>query len=469
MTSLINFSGIASGIDSSALIKAILDQEKSVRITPLQTKVQSFTDTNSAFSKLKELLNKLNTSAQKFRAVNGSVLAKSGTSSDETILTASANGSATNGTYSINVTQLAKNATFSFNDRFSASDAVINSSINNGASAASRTVSVQVGTGSNQETVNLELTSSSTLTDFVNQFNASSTKATASVVNVGTSGSPSYAISIIGNEQGIDNGQIAVSVGSEIQTAGSGAFTGSTVSQATNATFTISGVSGTITKSSNAISDVIPGLTLNFQSTGTATVSVADNVSGTSNAIQDFVSAYNEVIKFVKEQDLVERQEDGKKVTNIFGPLAGTSLDENVVSSLRQALVGASTSGQTVNTLADLGITTERDGTLKFDSSVLQDAISDDPEALRTITQNLGESLGAVDGTIAQYTRFNGLIDVASKSNSDAITDLNDRIATVQDSLNKREQSLVSQFARLESLIGQLNSQQNSLSQVLPR
>lgn len=469
MTSLINFSGIASGIDSSALIKAILDQEKSVRISPLQTKVQSYTDTNSAFSKLKELLNKLNTAAQKFRAVNGSVLAKSASSSDETIATATANGSASNGSYSINVSQLAKNATFSFNDRYGASDAIINSSINNGASAASRTVSVQVGTGSNQETVNLELTNSTTLNDFVTQFNAASTKATASVVNVGTSGSPSYAISIISNNQGTDNGSIAVSVGSEVQSAGSGAFVSSTVSQATNATFTITGVSGTISKSSNSVADVIPGVTLNFQATGTATIGISDNVSGTSSAIQDFVSAYNEVINFAKEQDLVERQEEGSKVTNIFGPLAGTSLDENVISSLRQALTSAGISGQSVNTLADLGITTERDGTLKFDSSVLQDAISNDPEALREITQNLGETLGAVDGTLAQYTRFNGLIDVASKANSDSITTLNDKIATVQESLAKREQTLVAQFARLESLIGQLNSQQNSLSQVLPR
>jgi flagellar hook-associated protein 2 len=120
-----------------------------------------------------------------------------------------------------------------------------------------------------------------------------------------------------------------------------------------------------------------------------------------------------------------------------------------------------------VSILADLGVTTERDGTLKFDSSVLATAIANDPEAVRQISANLGESLGSVDGTLAQFTRFNGLIDVASNANTEQITRLNDQIGRIEDSLSAKEQSLLNQFARLESLIGQLNSQQNSLGALL--
>jgi flagellar hook-associated protein 2 len=305
------------------------------------------------------------------------------------------------------------------------------------------------------------------LAEFVDAFNSASTKATASVINVGTAGSPSYAISIISNNQGTDKGQISVTVGDEIKNAGDGAFNASTLSQATDATFTISGVSGTITKSSNSIADVIPGITLQLQNTGSATISVNDDVSSTSSTLQEFVNAYNDVLKFVTENDLVSREEEGQNVKNVFGPLASTSLDENLITSLRQALTGASISNSGVSILADLGVTTERDGTLKFDSSVLATAIANDPEAVRQISANLGESLGSVDGTLAQFTRFNGLIDVASNANTEQITRLNDQIGRIEDSLSAKEQSLLNQFARLESLIGQLNSQQNSLGALL--
>lgn len=465
--SLISFSGLASGIDSSALIKATLDAERAVRITPLQNKVASYTDTNEALTKLKELLSKLNTAAGKFRTVNGGAVAKSASSSDETIVTASTGAAAVNGTYSINVTQLARAATFSFNDRFSSADAVINSSINNGAPAADRRVTVNVGTGSNQETVEIDLTNTTTITDFVTQFNSASTKATAAVVNVGTASAPSYAITISSNNQGTDLGSVSVSVGSEITSAGSGAFSASTVTQALDAEFTLSGISGTITKSTNSISDVVAGLTFNLVSTGSATISVKDDSAATSSKVQEFVSAYNELIAFIAESDAITQEQDGSNIKNIFGPLAGSSLDESLVSAIRNALTGSSTSGRSINTLADLGIATQRDGTLKFDSAAFAEALSSDSEGVSIITGALGETLASVDGTLAQYTRFNGLIDVSSNSNKDAISKLNDRIADIEDSLKLQEQSLIARFARLESLMGSLNSQQAALGQLL--
>jgi len=469
--SLINFSGIASGIDSSSLIKALLDQERTARVKPLQTNIADLEDTNASFSQLKDLLQKLNSSANKFRTISGSAVVKTASSSDETILTGSASNSATNGTYSINVSQLAKNATYSFktnSSSYSSADSIINSSINNGASSTDRTVAFTIGTGSDQEVVNVALTNTSTLNDLVTSFNNSSTKGTASVVNAGTSASPDYRVVINTDNQGLSKGQISVSVGTEITTAGSGALNNNTTSQATDSTLSISGISGTITRSTNSISDVINGVTLNLQSTGSAVISVGDDSNATVSNVQSFVDAYNDVVNYIAENDLVTRQEDSGEVQNIFGALAGTSLDENILTSLRNAISGSGTTGRTVNVFADLGITTERDGTLKFDSAKLKEAVSNDPEGVRTITQNLGDTLAGVSGTIAQYTRFNGLIDQATSANTSGISGMQSKIADTEKSLSEREASLTAQFARLESLIGQLNSQQQQLSALLP-
>ena len=471
----ISFSGLASGIDSTSLISALLEQQRAARITPLEDKIAAFQETNDAFSQLKELLNSLKAAAQKFRELYGTALAKTALSSDETVISATAANSATNGAYSLEVTALAKSATYSFDSSaqtYSSSDAAINSSINDGAAEADRTVTVQIGQGSEQETVSVVLTSTSTLNDFVTEFNNESENAVASVVNVGTASSPDYRVVITGSNQGSEKGEISVSVGSEITGAGSGAWDANSVSQAQDATFRIGGVGAgagdTITRSSNTNSDVIPGITFSLHAAGSATISVQDDSDSTAATIQEFVDAYNEVIKFISDNDTVTRDESGEEIENIFGPLASTSLDENLLSSLRSALSSSSTSGRTVNVLSDLGITTERDGTLKFDQDTFQTAMSQDPEGVRTITSTLGETLAATDGTIAQFTRFNGLIDSAYNSNSSEISTAQRRIGEEEDRLSAYEESLIAQFARLEALISQLNSQQAALTSLLP-
>ncbi|MEZ4754202.1 MAG: flagellar filament capping protein FliD [Bdellovibrionota bacterium] len=464
---LINFSGIASGIDSSSLIEAILAQQRSALIEPkLKTKT-TLEETNEALSELTNLLNDLNTTVSKFRLVNGGVVAKQAVSSDETKVAATASNSATTGSYTINVSQLASNGVLSFDDRFASGSSTINSSINNGASAADRTVNIAIGTGAQQENINIVLTNTSTAQDYVDSFNSQSTKATASLVNLGTESSPSYGILISSSSEGTELGTLSQTVGAEVQTAGTGAFTAATTDQATDAQFTIDGISGTITRGSNTVSDVIAGLSFNFQATGSAKVTVGVDAESTSSSVEEFVTAFNKIVQFVKENDAVTQGESDQEVTNIFGPLANVSVDENVITSLKSALVEAGISGGQVNVLADLGITTERDGTLKFDAEVFAEALTKDPSSVETITRNLGESLGAVDGRITSFTRFGGLIDAVENSNKSLITDIESRIQQVETRLLKEEESLTARFARLESLIGSMQAQQSAITSVL--
>jgi flagellar hook-associated protein 2 len=191
-------------------------------------------------------------------------------------------------------------------------------------------------------------------------------------------------------------------------------------------------------------------------------VSVTDDAVTTAASVSDFVNAYNDVIKYISENDAVTR--DDSKDTNIFGPLASTSLDENLVSALRSAFSSSSISGGAVNTLSELGITTQRDGTLAFDSSKFKDALADDPESVRSITRNLGEGLASVNGIIAQFTRFGGLFGTAHRANDSEIELYNKQISEVEKSLSQQETALQARYARLESVIGKLNSQQTALA-----
>jgi flagellar hook-associated protein 2 len=469
MAPIISFSGIASGIDSKSLISALIERQRAAQVTPLTNRITELTSTNESLSELKSLLNKFKDVASNFRAVSGGSISKTAISSDDTILTATSSKSASAGSYEVTVTQLASNSTASFSDRFSSGDAVINSSINDLANSDDRTVEVQVGTGDNQETVTVELTSTTTASEFVSSFNASSTKAEASLVNVGTSSSPSYAIVISSKNTGTDKGTIAITTGSEIETAGSGALNDATLTQtaANNAIFSISGIGSSIERSSNQVSDVITGVTLNLSQIGTSTVTVQNDPDETKKTLQSFVDAYNEIISFVSENDAISSSSEDGETVNTFGTLANVSIDESVLTALRSSFSQSSKSGGLVNTLADLGITTQRDGTLSFNEQTFDTAFNNESTSVETILETLGEKLASVDGTVSQFTRYNGLIDsVINYGNADISRD-QQRIYELEKNFTRQEESLSAQFARLESLMGKLNQQQSTLSSLL--
>ena len=465
---LINFSGIASGIDSEGLIEATLEADRLTQIDPSEERISELEETNSSLEEIKTRLTSFQSSLRSFSTLFGGGLFKSATSSDETNVIASASSSASNGTYGINVTQLAENAVFTLRSTagaYSASTSAVASGINDGDSAANRTVSVDIG-DSSTETVDVVVTSTMTLAEFANEFNNNSSRATASVVNVGTDSSPDYRIVINSNKTGLDEGTISVTVGSSV--SGQSVFDNNSEDPALNSTFTIDGIAGTITRQSNTVSDVIPALSLEFVSTGSATVTVGDDIESTKSAVADLIEEFNDLITYVDENNEIERVEDGEDVENIFGPLAETRVDDGVITAIKSNMSSSNYSlGSTVKIFADMGITTERDGTFKFDEDAFEAAMASEPESVNQILLTFADTASLTGGTIDTYIRFNGLLDVTINGNDSLIKNLNDRIARSEASLARKEESMRARFARLESLIGGLQQQQSALSSAL--
>ena len=467
---LINFSGIASGIDSAALIDATVEARRKTNVDPSKKRITELEDTNSAITELVSKLTELRSRLQKVSTLQGGALSKLASSTDETVASGTASPAAQSGAYTLTVSQLARNANFSFEDRFLTTSQAINSSINNGAAAADRTVTVEVGTGSNLESVAVVLTNSTTPEQFISSYNTSATKSVASLVNVGTASSPSYAIMITTNEQGLEEGQIDVSVGTEILTSGSGALTYDPldVQQARDAQFTLSGIVGTISRPTNSVSDIIPGVNFSLQGLGTSTITVANDPDATKANISSFVEQWNAIVTQLSEDNSIVREEDGEEVENIFGPLSTTRVDDNALTSLRSALSTANSGiAGAVRIFADIGITTERDGTLKFDEDRFDAALSDDSNAVNALIVDFADTASLTGGTIDQFIRFNGLFDITKTSNTNLITDLNRRISDAEQSIAREKENMVARFARLESLMGRLQSQQSALSSAL--
>lgn len=462
--SLINFSGIASGIDTEGLLKATSDATRTSRIKPLQKKVDELTETNESLSEFKSLLDTVKTKARDLSTLAGGPLEKLATTSDETILTASATSAASNGTYTLSNISLAKNATYTLYSSlttYTGTSNVIDASV-----VGSQNVTVQIGTGADLLTVNVPITNTTTLTGFVESFNtAAGTRATASLVNIGSS-SNDYRIVINSNNTGTAKGSIAVTANPITN------LNQSASSAATNSSFTISGV-GTITRATNAVTDVIPGVTfnLNTATTSTVTVSVNDDIAGTTSKVQDFISAYNEVVTYLRENNTVTREQDGNNVSNVFAPLSKTRIDDNALTAIRGAISAANyEDGTEIRIMADLGITTARDGTLELDKNsdfTLAKAISKEPGSVMAILQQFGDTVGLTSGTIDVYTRFGGLLDETIESNETQIDNMNDRIALVEEQIARSEASMRARFARLEATMGRLQNQQGALSSAI--
>ena len=469
--SLISFSGLASGIDSQSLIKSIIDAQRRSSVDPIKRHIQTLTDTNDSLSTFKDLLNKFKDAASVFRDINGGGVEKVGSSSNEQVVSASVSRSATVGTNQVTVSQVARGGTSSFSDRFSSGTQAINSAIDDNASVSDRTVNVQVGTGTSAETVSIAVDSTTTADSFVQQFNSQSKDAQASLVNTGSQDSPSYALVISSKNTGTEQGTLAITTGTAITSAGSGALNDTTLtsSAAQDAQFSLSGISGTITRGSNSVSDVISGVTLNLNSIGTSTLTITPDSAATKADFSKFVSAYNDIITYANTNNEVTRDTTGSEPTNIFGPLSETRIDDSAISQIRSAFFSSSVSGGTVNTLPELGITTQRDGTLAFNTSTFDSAFASDPTSVGKIASNIGEAISSVDGVVSQYTRFGGLIDNATQNADQSIASGNDRINELESSFQKQTDSLSAQYSRLESLVSHLNQQGQSLISLLPK
>lgn len=457
---LINFSGLASGIDTNGLIQATSDALRKQRIQPNQDRITELSDTDTAITDLSNKFKTLKDNTFKFTSALGGPIAKQATSSSEAVITATATTSATQGTYDITVGAKAKNATMSYNTTFTSA------SMDMGGTGGN--VVTTIGTSS-PEVVTISVTAGMTPDQYVTAFNTASTRAEASIVNTGTTSSPAYKIVISTLNEGTEKGSISstedLSTGTILGNAA-----GKTTDPATDASVTIQGI-GTISRSTNQISDIIPGVTLNLVALGNSTVSVSTDQDTTAATIKKLVDAFNEIVAFVAENNQITREENGSDVQNTFSPLASTRVDDNAIQAMRDAFSASryddGTTTQAYKIFADLGITTNRDGTLAFDETKFKSAVSTDPASAKQILQNFADRAATTTGVIQEYTGFGKLFDSTINNNKKQIDDLNKRIAEAEEFIAKQEESMRAQFARLESTISRMQAQQQSLTSAL--
>ena len=384
--------GIGSNLDVNGIVSQIMALERRP-LTVLDTKEAKYQAQLTAYGSLKGALSSFQSavaalaSPARFSAVTASF-------ADTTVATATASSAAAAGSYSVEVQTLAQSHKLK-----SATFAATSTTVGTG------TLTIRFGTYSGgtftlnpdqaAQTISVDASESSLagVRDAINTANAG---VSASIVNDGSGNR----LIIASKDTGVANAlKITVEDDDLANTDNAGlsqlaydASTGGTTNltqtfAAQNATAVIDGIA--ITKASNTISDAIEGVTLNLLKANTpsaTTLTVTRDTAGIQAAVQSFVTAYNDLNKIVT--DLSKYDAANKRSSTLTGDATVRSVQTQLRGVFNTTL---STAGGGLTALSNIGISFQKDGTLKLDSSKLTTALSDSTKDVSTLFAAVGK------------------------------------------------------------------------------
>jgi len=435
--------GLMSGINYTDLISKLMELKREP-IYRLESKKSSYNDKINVYNTFSTKLSTLKGTADDLRT-STNFYEKTASTTDSTVVTASATNSAAVGTYSISITNLAYAHSITHQTGLSNKNTT--------------TVLAQGGIFKftiNGETKTITASSDLTLEGLASEINSQTytgtVKVEATVVNTGTDASPSYKLVLTSNTTGA---QYGITINQDDSTLDLDTNP-QTLQAAQDASFSVNGLS--ITRSSNTVSDVITGVTLTLKkASSSATVTVANDIDSIKAKVEAFVGAYNEVISYVSANSTYDI------VTHVGGPLNAESTSRLIVDRLSN-IVTDKVSGlpDDMNALSHLGISTDyKTGRLSIDSTTLSNKLTSDLTDVANLFTTSGTGIANqiydyIDGLTKSGA---GAISVRIKGLEDLVADISNDIKNLEDRLAKEEEILTRQFVALESLLSELTSQ----------
>lgn len=394
--------GIGSGLDVKSLIDQLMAVEKKP-LTALDTKEATYQAKLTAYGSIKSALAAFQSSAQAL-SVPSKISTLKATPGDATVLTATTSSIAKPGNYNVEVTSLAQSQKL-YSEAFtdvSSQVGVGSLSFEFGTYTYSDVglppVSTPTAFSANPDKTKHTVTISagnSTLTGIRDAINTANIGVNASIVNDGEG----YRLVMTSKDSGAANAMKITAKdengGDIVAASGLSSFvfnpdagvlnqTQDSSNKATNAVVKIDGI--TVTKSSNSISDAIQGVTLNLLKIGGPTpLKVASDSSGLKASLDAFVKAFNDFDKTAKDlggYDLANKK--GGILLGDSGLRAIQAQVRNVLTSPLDVSAGG------FNSLADIGLTVQRDGTLALDSAALDSALADQTKNVAALFAPLG-------------------------------------------------------------------------------
>ena len=391
-TEILSKIGVGSGLDTTALIKALVDADSAAETSQLEKDEEKTNAKISALGTLKSNLKQFNNIIKSIQTSESSGFVGNSSNTATATLTASGDAAGADIDSSLTVTTLASSHTLT-GPAYSATTSTVGAgsiSIAFGTWSADPTSGGgQSHTANSQSTISVNTTSSTTLKDLRDLINNAATDSDsdgerdvlASIIYDGTN----YML-MLKSESGASN-EMKVTASSDLANTISGVSynynaTTSNMTQRVsgiNSAFTVDGIS--MTRSSNEIKDLFDGFTLDLLATNSSAIRVSSQVDLTKikALMNDYVLTYNEVMSLI--DSLTTSGDTALGGSNEAGALNGNSLLMSIKSQLRglsTKSIGGYEGGPYF--LSQMGIKTERDGSLTLNQSDLEESFDFNPE-----------------------------------------------------------------------------------------
>ena len=453
-----NFIGMleaGSGVDTKALATNLTNAEMQPRkdvinasITKCESRISGYAGMMNALSYVKDAFAKLQNNAQ-----FGTVSVQN---SNTTAFSLSASSSAVTGSHDIEVLALAQSQR-NQSSAFAASSTSINS-------GDAFDLNIAIG-GGDATTVRV---STATPAGVVSAINKANLGVKAQLVSTGDSSNP-YRIAVSSSSSGTANSFTITATDDQGDSLSDLDFS-TVLRSAADASVKVDGM--TLTRSSNVITDAITGTTLNLYSTTStsASVQLTQDLSSVKTNIQALVTTFNDFQSIVKE--LTDKK---STVPNIGGSLANETLVRTIQSQVRNMFIGSSsTPGSNIKALRDVGITINSNGNLDLNQTKLDDAIINRPDQVALMfnanisnqDQAFRSTRGLAGDAVKKLTAMlssTGPIANAKQSTLTAENRYKDMLLRLEDQTTATLARYTKQFAAMDNIVGQANSQKTSL------
>lgn len=331
--------------------------------------------------------------------------------------------------------------------------------------------------GSFEKTINFD--SDATLSDIRNAINAANVGVSASILNTGIGASP-FRLNLSSERTGGDGRFLLDSAGFDlgITTLDEGNDARVFFGSSDPATGVL------LTSSVNQLDGIIQGVTIDLHSSSDDAVqlSVTTDTATIESKVSEFVASFNSVVEGIDFRTRYDSETEERGI--LLGDSTLLNLRNGLYSQLRSTNDGFS---DTYDQLTQVGISVGSGGKLEFDTSAFREAYSADPEAVEALfTRQELESnddgdpntideptfstlsvLGQLEAFADSYVSgISGVLQSRGTALDSQITLQENRIASIQESLENKRVILSRQFLAMEQAIGAFQTQGSSLSQL---
>lgn len=435
--------GIGSGLDINGIITQLMAIERQPLARLAEEQVEA-TAQISAFGSLKSSVSLFKSAMDDLKDVAKFTYAKA-TSSDIEVLTASADSTAAKGRYAIEVVRLAENHRMAAGTTLADTDTTT-------VGTSGDTMTIR-GTDGDAFTVAIGGKTLAEVRDAINDA-SDNLGVTASILRDDTG----YRLTLSADATGAENAIQAVEYSAapadpfalytlNADRDGSGGFTTADL----DAVLTLEGAF-TVTRSGNAVSDVIDGVTLNLVDTGTIDLEVKRDDAKIAGSVQQMIGVYNEVMKVL-----------GKVRSDILKPeRAALNSIEGQFRAIFNSRAGTSSE---FAFLAEIGVTTGTDGTLSLNTSVFNNALARDPAGMASLFTDAGNGIASRFAALADtLIGVGGTFDSREQSLRSRTRSLGIERSNLEFRLTQKEAALVKQYSALDSLVASLNTTSSYLT-----